>query len=454
MAIIPLLSYQESCFRDRPRFKVLMWARGARKTFTTTLEIADSIFSAESEGRIDPWMIASRGERQSLEAMREFKRHCRAYSLAASDITEDKIWSESEGRWFKVYEVTLPIGSRVLALPANPDTIRGYTGNVYLDEYDIHKDPDAIWKAAYPVLRGRYRMVVSSTPMRKGGRFYRLVTDDSGVWSKHIVDIYQAVAAGLPFNIELEKAALADPDAWAQEYELKWLDEASAWLSYELLSYAETDELEPTESGWRLSTEVDYYSLKECYLGWDIARRRDLSILWVVAREANKTPTVEICAMKGQRFDAQFAEFRRLMKRYPIRRACLDQTGMGEVVVEQSQDEFGSRVEGVQFSPVVKQDLAILLKQQYEDQSLTTPICPGIRDSLHSVKKTTTAAGNFRFDAERTDLGHADYFWAQALAVHGASNPSAPVEFRALPGKRLAYNLNDYVGGNWRDGGW
>ena len=42
-----------------------------------------------------------------------------------------------------------------------------------------------------------------------------------------------------------------------------------------------------------------------------------------------------------------------------------------------------------------------------------------IRRSLHSIKKTLTSTGKARFDAERTEqTGHADHFWALALAVH------------------------------------
>ena len=56
-----------------------------------------------------------------------------------------------------------------------------------------------------------------------------------------IDNFYQAVADGLPRNIDEMRSALNDDDAWAQEFELKWLDEASAWLSYELIDVVEYD---------------------------------------------------------------------------------------------------------------------------------------------------------------------------------------------------------------------
>jgi phage FluMu gp28-like protein len=48
-----------------------------------------------------------------------------------------------------------------------------------------------------------------------------------------------------------------------------------------------------------------------------------------------------------------------------------------------------------------------------------------IRADLRSVTKQTTEAGNIRFTAERTPDGHADRFWALALAVHAGSAADA-----------------------------
>ncbi|MCZ6029271.1 terminase, partial [Escherichia coli] len=73
---------------------------------------------------------------------------------------------------------------------------------------------------------------MTSTPNGKGNKFYELMTSNTleNVWSRHIVDIYRAVRDGLPRDIAQMRQALNDDDAWAQEFELKWLDEASAWL--------------------------------------------------------------------------------------------------------------------------------------------------------------------------------------------------------------------------------
>lgn len=425
MSAITLLPYAKTCFLDRPRFKAIMWARGVRKTFTVTLEIVDECFAAESQGGRTMWLIVSRGERQSLEAMREVKRHCRAYSLVASDIEERDVWSEAEGRAFKVYEIHTPGGSRIIGLPANPDTIRGYTSNVYLDEFAMHPDSRELWQAIYPVLRGRLRMIVSSTPKGKGNKFYEIMTAQDQVWSRHVVDIYEAVRQGLPFDIEVERQALADPDGWAQEYELKWLDEATAWLSYELIQSAEHP-----EAGIPALYEQ---SRGICYVGMDIARRRDLTVIWVLERSGDVLWTREVVSLKNQSFAAQEAELARVMRYYRVGRLCMDQTGMGEVMVERAKQIYGDYVvEGCLFTGALKQDLATTGRQKFEDQLLRIPAEQAIRESHHAVRKIMTAAGNPRFDADRSEVGHADEFWAHMLAIHAADNPAMSYEYQGL----------------------
>ncbi|STZ02834.1 terminase large subunit domain-containing protein [Moraxella equi] len=125
-------------------------------------------------------------------------------------------------------------------MPANPDTARGFSANVFLDEFAFHADSRTIWKALFPVISAGFKLRVVSTPNGKGNKFYELMTNlNNKAWSRHITDIYTAVAYGLPRDIDELKEGLNDDDAWQQEYELKWLDEASAWLSYDLIDSVE-----------------------------------------------------------------------------------------------------------------------------------------------------------------------------------------------------------------------
>jgi phage FluMu gp28-like protein len=105
------------------------------------------------------------------------------------------------------------------------------TENLILDEFAHHKDNRAIWKALFPVIsRPDLKLRVISTPGGVGDKFHEIMTDPESVFSRHIVTIYDAVADGLPRDIEELRRGMSDPEAWAQEFECQFVDAASAWL--------------------------------------------------------------------------------------------------------------------------------------------------------------------------------------------------------------------------------
>jgi phage FluMu gp28-like protein len=432
---VPLYGYQRNWLLDRARFKLGMFARQTGKTFTTTLEIADDCFAAAIEQRRRRWVILSRGERQAKEAMDEgVKRHCQAYQLGFE--TQEFDWQGQAGS-YKALEVTLPHGSRITALPANPDTARGFSSNVFLDEFAFHKDSHAIWKALFPVISAGHQLRVTSTPNGKGNKFYELATGADEVWSRHIVDIYKAVADGLPRNIDELRAGIGDDDAWSQEYELKWLDEASAWLSYDLISSCE-DDAAGDPAGYRHGP---------CFVGRDIGRRNDLHVIQVFEQVGDVLWDRERIEQKRATFAEMDEAFDDVMNRYRVARACIDQTGMGEKVVEDAQRRWGSRVEGVLFTGPSKLIMATRGKERFEDR--TVRIRAGdvpLRTDLHKLRKVASATGAPRFVAER-DEDHADRTWAAFLGIHAAGDGPPEYDYQAATAEAAGANLFETAGG-------
>lgn len=429
---VPLFGYQQRWLLDKSRFKLGKFARQTGKTFTTTLEVVDDCFAAAVGGWRDRWVILSRGERQAREAMNEgVKIHAKAYQMAI-DATEFD-WQGQAGS-YRALEVTLPGGSRITALPANPDTARGFSSNVFLDEFAFHQDSHAIWKALFPVISNGWKLRVTSTPNGKGNKFYELASGQDDVWSRHMVDIYQAVADGLPRDIDELRAGLADEDAWAQEYELKWLDEASAWLSYDLITSCE-DEAAGDPGGYQGGV---------CFVGRDIGRRQDLHVIWVWEQIGDVLWERERIEQKRATFLEMDEAFDGVMQRYRVGRACIDQTGMGEKVVEDAQRRWGSVVEGVLFTGPNKLIMATAGKHRFEDR--TVRIRQGdvkLRADLHKLRKIASATGAPRFVAERDD-DHADRTWAAFLGIHAAGEEIMSYGYRsATPGGPASLSVLD-----------
>jgi phage FluMu gp28-like protein len=113
-------------------------------------------------------------------------------------------------------------------------------------------------------------------------------------------------------------------------------------------------------------------------------------------------------------------------------RTCIDATGLGIGWADDAQDKFGEhRIEAVTFTPKTKEALAYPVRGRMQDRTLRIPYDTQVRADLRSVTKQTTAAGNIRFTAESTPDGHADRFWALALAAHAASSPAAEIDYQS-----------------------
>jgi len=427
MADPVLFEYQRRWRGDDARFKVGMFARQTGKTFTTTLEVAEDCQLADIEGRAARWVILSRGERQAREAMEEgVKRHCQAMGA----IIEASEYDYRSDAVYKALEVAWANGSRITALPANPDTARGFSANVFLDEFAFHQDSRKIWAALFPVIsKPGLRLRVVSTPNGKGNKFYELMTakDLDGVWSRHVTDIYQAVADGLPRDIEQLRRGVGDPDIWAQEYELKWLDEASAWLSYDLINGCEHE----------LAGVAAHYGGGPCFVGVDIAARNDLFVIWALEAVGDVLWTRQIVAAKRISFFEQDRLLDEVFARYNVVRCAMDQTGMGEKPVEDARRRHGSmRVEGVLFTGPVKLHLATVGKEAFEDRRVRIPMGDNaIRADLHKLRRVVGPTGTPRFVAESDSSGHADRAWACFLALSAAERPAAPIEYTRAPAK-------------------
>ncbi len=434
--------YQVRWLKDKSRFKLGRFARQTGKTFTTTLEIVDDVHEAEINKARAPWVILSRGERQAQEAMEEgVVRHNAAYGAALRVAREDTdFYDEESGIRRRALQLIYPNGNKITALPANPDTARGFSANVFLDEFAFHKDSRKIWTALFPVISAGWRLRVTSTPNGKGNKFYDLAEGKNDIWSRHVVDIYQAIADGLPRNADELKAALMDDDAWAQEFELQWLDEASAWLSYDLINSVEHDH----------AGIADHYTGGPCFVGVDIATRSDNFVIWVDELVGDVLWNRETIVKKRISFTEMDALQDDVERRYNVLRYCMDQTGMGEKPVEDAKNRYGQhRVEGVLFTGPNKLQLATLIKQSFEDRKSRIPMADEkLRADLHKVRKIQSPTGAPRFDADSDANGHADRFWAKALACLAAHGNLGPVHVssRSNPATRpVSSQLSGYL---------
>jgi Mu-like prophage FluMu protein gp28 len=176
------------------------------------------------------------------------------------------------------------------------------------------------------------------------------------------------------------------------------------------------------------------------FIGMDIGRKKDLSVIWVGQDVAGFIITLGVWVMERTPFHIQKSLLFSLLNLPQVRRVCIDETGIGIQIAEEARFAFGSKVEPVWFTGRAKEEIAFQLLRKFEDRHIAIPANDDIRNDLHSIQKITTAAGNIRFDqaARNNVVGHADRFWALGLMVHAAC--STPAAFFPITGKKESQN--------------
>lgn len=442
--IVPLLPYQQEDFEAADRFRWNCWARQTGKSFTKSLR---RVIRGLQRRRNQ--LFLSAGERQSRELMLKARQHCQALQIAC-----DYVAPPFGPVAFRQLEIRLPGNVRIIGLPANPVTVRGFSGDVFLDEFAMHENDRDIWAAMFPsLLRGDGELDVASTPHGRHNLFYELQFNRRFACSR--VTLPQAITQGLDTDADALREAMDDETLYRQEFLCEFLDEATAFLTYDAIAACADPTLYCSDSIAALAADP-----RELFAGVDIGRHRDLTVIWVLARhepaagagkktirggtgfqpaECHGFHTVAIVELAAAPFRRQSAVLGELLAHRRVRRCCIDAGGLGMQLAEQLQDRFGGhRVEPVTFTAALKSQLAGALRIAVESRTIRIPADERIIRDWHALERTVTSAGHFRLAAPRTADGHADRFWAAALALHAADEAPAPFEQLASRPLRFA----------------
>ena len=426
-----LLPYQRRWVLDARRFKIGVWSRQVGKSFATAFEAdLDCIQTPRTD-----WLVMSAGQRQSDEWMLKalsVARACEAGLAGTKDAGAAKFTASAS-------EIRFANGSRILSLPANPDTARGYSANLVLDEFAMHEADREVWAAIFPPitneLSGQKKIRVVSTPKGRGNKFAELWEEGGAQWSRHKVTLDDAIAAGLRVDKAALREGVADEDIWRQEYFCEFLANDTTYFPLDLIRNCEripAPEAQPDAPR---------------YIGVDIGRAHDLTAIAELAAVGEELRLVDLETIER----APFAEQRELLwsrlSRPAVRGVAIDATGIGAQLAEETLAKFGSRVEPVQFTNAVKNGLFQSLHRAMEESRLVLPADRELREDINAMHRKISTGGNIQFTAPRRPDGHSDRACALALAVDCAERNArrgpiimpevlvAPAQFRA---RRLA----------------
>lgn len=427
--MVNLTPYQTAWLTDDSRLKCFVKARRIGGTFIVGLDDALAAagfeFKSPTELTYSPdrgvsQFIVGSSLRQSKILLAECLRHLEALSYIAGDQLVAVPGLE---------RIVLKNGRTLEALPANPDTIRGITGDVTLEEAQGLPWDGEIWAAASiatnPTLGNRkgYKLRVNGTAFGDDNLFYKIAKTDFGnQFSRHFVDIYRAIREGFPADLDALRALCATEEEFLQEYCLQFFSAASRYISAEQYdSCLFSDE-----------REIPNFGTRTGFAGMDVGRKSDgdPSVIQKLIRIGDTNWQDQRSeARKGSGWDDQEAWVAEVLG--TCQRIAIDTTGMGNQFGERLINRFGSRIDPVEFTVKSKEMLATGLKLAMERRKLRLRADDAeLRRDVLSLRRNITSHGNVTYEAARTKDGHADRAWALALAVHTAG--SAPAAFQAF----------------------
>lgn len=474
--VVKFRPFQLPVFLDRASgILILHWSRQIGKSYTLAAWAVDRLLSQLQ--RYDSWLITVLSNSRDNGA--EFNLKCAEVcnKLGVTMVNEDTSPDIKYENMRMECRVTLVVAGRerigrIKVLAANPRTARGFSGDLILDEFGFHEDSNAIWEAAEPILSSNQEFLcrIASTGNGKHNMFYRMSAGDgpsdgtifNSAAGFRVCRVTRTEAHRMgvkvfdpntrqPITPAQARAKALDKRAYDQNYECRFNDENMALLTHELISAAERSDIPIDEQTWSpASVNRMFRAQGDLYVGNDIGRNRDLSVVCVLEKIGQLKRTIGMLRMSGMRLPAQQVQLDTICQLPKFRRYEGDMTGLGLGLVEYLQDKFGTyRIRGVNFSASEKTSellvaegrkaetarvteiMATDLLNVFEERSIEIPNDQELRDDLVKPEKITSPGGRVSIAATRDEAGHADHFWAIALAIRAAA--TGPTSTRILP---------------------
>lgn len=417
-----LLPWQQDWVADNSRFKIGMWSRQTGKSFSTACEATIDCVSQPLNSSL-LWVVLSAGERQAIEWMEKAKKWSEA--IKATVDSYEEIRSSADALLSRA-QIRFSNGARIIAIPANPDTARGYSGNLILDEFAIHERPFDIWAAIYPSitneLTGKKKLRIVSTPKGRGNKFAD-IWEHNDTYSKHLVTIEDAAALGLfgrdpkvaQAKLKELRDGVDDPDIWAQEYMCEFVDNTSVLLPYEMIGKCESESIKDDGSS-------------PLYIGMDVGRRHDLSVITTAVKLGDVLAVLSVDTLRKMPFSDQLKILVDKARNPRVQGVAIDSTGIGAMLAEEATKQLGSKCQGVDFTVKTKGEMYSLMRRRFEERSMRIPVSRELREDLHAVQRLVSTGGNVTYSAPSNEDGHSDRAASLALviraATHGYSIPA------------------------------
>jgi phage FluMu gp28-like protein len=307
-------------------------------------------------------------------------------------------------------------GSRIIALPCSENLLRGYTAQMVICDEASFMPEEVITQVIFPMLSTTDGYAIFlSTPWGKDF-FYRAFVNPA--YSVHKVKSEQCPLIKPEFLEEMRQNMTKE--AYLMEYEAEFVEALNSYFPQDLIRKC-------VELAQKLGVEL-YGSLEaafssgDYYAGVDFGKLQDYSVITVLKREGDILKLVYLYQFPLETpYTQVIGHLVRAHQKFKFRMVLVDQTGVGEPVLEEIRNQGLGNVEGLKFTVQAKEELLSNLKIAMEQSRLAIPyhrqLCTQINEQQYQYSKS----GHLQFS--HPDKSHDDMLWSLALCSMAAREP-------------------------------
>lgn len=316
--------------------------------------------------------------------------------------------------------IQLDNSSRIIALPCSENFLRGYTADMAICDESAFMPETVITKVIFPMLSTTSgTAILLSTPWDRNHFFYKAFVNPA--YSVHRVKSSECPLITQEFLEEMRQNMTEE--AYRQEYEAEFVEVSNSYFAQDLIRKC----VELAErAGLESFSDLEHAFAKgEYYAGIDFGKLQDHSILAIVKVEDK---TVKLLYMHEFPLETPYTQvighLARAWKKFDFRKMLVDQSGVGEPILEEIRNQGIDCIEGIKFTSETKENLLSGLKMAMEQGRLAIPyerrLCQQINEQQYSYSKSGRL--QFAHPANTND----DMLWALALAVAASKTELAP----------------------------
>jgi len=402
----PLLPYQREYVNSPSKRIVCCWGRQTGKTKTTAVKALH--FGFVNEGATI--LSVSHCLRQSSIIL-----EMASGLLESSPVAFSGVESMTQTR------IDLRNGSRILALPCSESRIRGFTADLIVCDEAAFMPEEVILRVLFPMLSTTDgTLILVSTPWGRDHIFYRAF-NNPGYAVFHVSALDSPLVS--EDLLEEQRRELSE-EAFRMEWLAEFAEPATCFFPQDLVRGCVDPDLQLLPSLEAEAPEGLYYG------GADLGKLEDYSVLTVLRKTGERLDLVYLNELPlGTPYTEVIGLLARAEERFRFQGLYVDQTGVGEPLLEELRGRGVPYAAGVTLTAGVKEEVMTCLKLAMEQRRLRMPYLRRLFSQINEQQYAYAPSGHLGF--RHPSGGHDDQLWSLALAVYASTRERRPSPPRA-----------------------